>query len=798
MFENISYSFLKKITAFCCLIFVLLSSSCSNTKYLKENQTLLYKNKIKINGFKNFEEKRNLEYDLLQITGQQPNTKSFIFFNLKTLIYNKANQGDTTVFFDTIVKKEKNGNIKSVKLRAKPMKQRIKRWLRNKVGEPPVLYDSSTIHKAADFMKGYLRNKGYFHVNAIAKDIIFKKRATVQYSIFTNQAFLLKNINYISTDSNIVEIINNNKKDSHLKSGQVYDIINIKLERARIVDLCRDNGYFNFNQDFVYFEVDTSQHQINIDVILKSPNDSTFHQTQIIKKITVNTEVSLLANTNENESYTSQLYNGIAYLINEHNNNISYKTIDENIFIRPNDIYSYKAYKQTYNRLSQLGVFRYVNITYKPIAEDNGALECVILLTQNKRNATSAEMEASTGSDYVFGSAITLTYRNRSLFRGGEQFSASIQGGIELRNFPLSDNINNVLSLSAKDISAKTSIYFPKIIFPFYIFSKEFKLRNPKTKLSMEYVYTDRINFFTLRNLNGKIGYEWLQNQKIKHTLDIAGFTYIKPDSINYEIFIYNDYFLRSIEKQVILGSGYTFNYFDNTNKKNTFSAQLSFEIAGNTIQLINQIRFKNKDGYFLIMGIPYAQFARVNLDLRKNIFFAKFAQYAIRFNGGIGYAFGNSLELPFIRQFFAGGTNSLRAWRVRSIGPGEYPSFANTFDNTGDVKLEFNIEQRFPLYSVMKGALFTDIGNVWNIRENPNKSGGVISTNMYKQLAWCGGVGFRFDFTYFILRLDLAVPFHDPRYSGDETWQIKHFLTFKKQAIKDLTIVNLAIGYPF
>jgi len=772
-------------------------SSCSNTKYLKENQVLLYKNKIKIKDVKNFEEKRNLEYDLLQITGQQPNTKSFVFFNLKTLVYNKASLGDTSVTFDTIVKRYKNGNIKKVKFRAKPLNRRIKRWLRNRVGEPPVLYDSTTIPKAIDFMRGYLHNKGYFQVQTFATDTIIKKRATVTYHIVTNEPYLLRKVQYVSTDSNILEIMQRGRKDSHLKTGQVYDIVNMKLERARLVDLCRDNGYFNFNQDFVYFEVDTNKTNVQVDIVIKNPNDSTFHQTQIVKKITVNTEVSLLANTEENVNYVSENLNGIEYLINKKNNNIRIKTIDENIFIRPNDVYSYKAYKQTYNRLSQLGVFRYVNISYKNIPEENGALECVILLTQNKRNATSAEMEASTGSDYVFGSAITFSYRNRSLFRGAEQFLASVQGGIELRNFPLSDNINNTLSLSARDFTAKTSIYFPKIIFPFYNFSNEFKLRNPKTKVSLEYGYTDRINFFALRNLNGKVGYEWMQNAKLKHVLDLAGFTYIRPDTINYNIFRDNEYFLRSIEKQVILGSGYTLNYSDNTNKKNTFSAQLSFETAGNIAHLINKTRIKNSD-YYLIMGIPYAQFVRVNVDLRKNIHLAKYAQYAMRFTSGIGVAYGNSLEMPFIRQFFVGGTNSLRAWRVRSIGPGKYPSFENTFDNTGDFKLECNVEQRFPLYSVMKGAVFTDLGNVWNLKENPDKPGGVLSSQFYNQLAWCGGMGFRFDFTYFILRLDLAVPFHDPRYTGDERWQIKRYLTFKKQDIKDLTIVNLAIGYPF
>lgn len=743
---------------------------------------------------------------MLQATEQQANSKQFFFFKIKTLIYNKNAQGDTIVRFDTITKL--NGEVK---IKKRPLRNRVKKWFRNKMGEPPVIFDSTNLKTRERFLEGYLRNKGYFNANVDIKFKTKNKRTTVFYNVATNVPSIINSIQYYSQDANIEKLMRTHADKSLLRVGKIYDLNDIRLERLRIVESCKNHGYFNFNQDYVYFRADTSNFKIDLLIIAKPPNDSTTHQKQVIKKIVV----TLDANDFDVQSVQFFKIKDIDFIANKNIRNIRYSTICDYIAIKENEEYSVDKTRLTYNQLTQLGVFKFIKINTRPIAVGSDSLEVTISLSQNKRSALNFDVEASNGgsgnteAEYLVGTSLSATYRNRSIFRGGEQFLISVRGGIEYSKLSLSTN-ERVFGISGSEITGRTSISFPKFFIKFIPLSinRLFTLRsheapkNAKSRLSFDYSYLQRFNQYELQNVNGNIGYEWNQTMALRHKLDVVGFTFTKPLRISDTIKNNNPLFFKSIQEQVILGSGYSL-YYDNSvfsSKNNTFSAQASVEITGNILTLANRTIFKS-NGPFLIFKIPYSQFVKFNFDFRKYNNFGSYANFAMRFTGGCIIPYGNNENTPFVRAFFAGGNNSLRAWRTRGIGPGAYQTDSQELDNVGDIRLEANFEHRFPLYSVMKGAWFVDAGNIWALRKDPLRVHANFDNEFYKQIAVAAGIGFRFDFTYFIMRFDLAVPVRDPYYAyvpGETSWVIKDFNPFSKIYRRNNIEINLAIGYPF
>jgi outer membrane protein assembly factor BamA len=409
-------------------------------------------------------------------------------------------------------------------------------------------------------------------------------------------------------------------------------------------------------------------------------------------------------------------------------------------------------------------------------------LNATIHLSPLTKRSIRAELQAVTKSNNFTGPNLGLTYTNRNIFKGGENFSATGNIGYEKQ---LGNKTNGSSSLQ---LGTSISMTYPRLIFPGNL-DKYFKYSIPKTKVSIGADYFRRTKLYSLNSYSASFGYIWNANRYVTHHLDPIKINYVqlgKSFPVFDSILEANPFLKRSFDQQFIAGLTYSFTYneFSNKQKKGHFNIKLNFDIAGNTVGLIGKIR--DSDSTKTVLGLSYAQYVKVDLDLSYH-YNINYSEHTLvgRVFGGIGVPYGNSQTLPYIKQYFSGGSYSVRAFQIRGIGPGVYdpPNDNNLlFDRSGDIRLEGNLEYRFPIISVLKGALFVDAGNIWNL--NDNLSGGRFTSDFIHQFGIGTGLGLRVDVQGFVIRFDLAAPLKRP--ATDWTFDYKN------------PVFNFAIGYPF
>lgn len=403
----------------------------------------------------------------------------------------------------------------------------------------------------------------------------------------------------------------------------------------------------------------------------------------------------------------------------------------------------------------------------------------------------SAELQANSKSSGFTGPALALSYTNRNLFKGGEVLKITGKLGYEAQ---AGGKTSGTIGLTSTQLGLTADLVFPRLLFPMRL-SEQFEYAVPKTRISTGIEYLNRSKLYSLSSFNASFGYQWNANDYVSHTINPVSTSFIRLSNSTPEfdaILNDNPFLKNSFEQQLISGLTYKFTYSElgKGRKKHPFFFTSNIDLVGNTLSLLSNSG--NTDNKKTILGVEFAQYAKIDVDARFNFNLGNQQSLVTRLYGGLGYAYGNSDTLPFSRQFFSGGPYSIRAFRTRSIGPGTYtPESTNTssfFDSSGDIKLEANVEYRFPLYSYLKGALFVDAGNVWLLNENTALSGGKFSSNFINELAVGAGFGLRVDIQSFVLRLDWAAPVHTPNFNQNSKY------TF------DLGngIFNFAIGYPF
>ncbi len=398
-------------------------------------------------------------------------------------------------------------------------------------------------------------------------------------------------------------------------------------------------------------------------------------------------------------------------------------------------------------------------------------------------------MSALTKSDDANGGLLTLTWRNRNFFRGAELFTASIYGGLE-KQF-----LGKGLSVNTGKAGVDLNLYIPKIIAPFYFQTNSGFVT--KTRINLGYEYFDRSSQYTLNSFKTSFGYVWKESAQKEHQLNIISISLVSPSNITPEFqqqLDTNVTLARSIERQFIIGPNYNFNLNTQVRPnrhRNNFYFNGNLDLSSNVLGWITGADV-DKGKERKIFNTPFSQYARVEADFRHYLSFDKYTVLASRITGGIGYAYGNSNTMPFIKEFFAGGANDLRAFRARSIGPGSYYAgnrdTAFLPDQPGDIKLELNTELRFKLFSVVRWAFFVDAGNVWTVRTDTARPGSKFTKNFLQQVAAGVGTGLRLDVSILIIRLDVAVPVREPYLPPGSRWVFDH---------RNI-VYNFAIGYPF
>ncbi len=769
-FDNISV--LRGTPTFLICIGLLLFSGCSNVRHLSGTEALVTKNKIILDAQENLELKRQLKRKLKSLARQKPNKKALGFFRLKLRAYTIGSKGKLN---------------------------RFNNWLQTKVGEAPVLFDSIQSNASVKLMENYLFNSGYFHAEIEYETRVRRKRAKVRYKVKSKQLYTFGNISYHTVEGYIQKIFRWHEDKTLLIPGEPYDINKISQERERITNHIKDEGYYYFTKTSVQFDADSTVGDRKVDLnqrIIPPPQGS--HQRYQIHDVFVYLDHGL-AETNRLDTFLVDGYNLIGSKL-DYNPDILLGAI----FIKPAKMYSKKNYDLSLFRLLGLGTFKFVSIRYiENNSEPGNTLDCHIYLTRSKVNEITIESELNTNtrttSDFPLGTALNISYKTKNLFNNADLFIVNMAGGVEMQ-------FGKDVLFSTVDLSPQLNFYFPKFLLPFRLRNLSPNV-NPKTRISASYNFLKREGdeSYAINFINFSFGYEWNETRTKRHIVNPLVISLVNQGTTSqaFRDRLDNDPLLRtSFEEQFIIGSNYTFllnNQFLSNGYFLYFKGNL--DLAGNLLQAVNQISNSKSETYSLF-GINYSQYVRTDLDLRLYQVFNPRNTIIYRLAGGLGLPFGNSEVLPYIKQFYIGGANSLRAWRVRTLGPGSFDSASDTTDifadQTADMRIETNMEYRFDIFEILKGALFLDGGNIWTLKKDSLREGTQFTGNFLDQFAVGGGIGARFDFSYFIIRLDLATPFRNPALPKGEQWVIDKIALGSLKWRRENLLLNLAIGYPF
>ncbi|MGC9470791.1 MAG: BamA/TamA family outer membrane protein [Bacteroidales bacterium] len=760
-------------------IFILPLASCNPTKYVPENEYLLHKNKLKF-------EKRKIEKDQLRSYLRQHPNKKILGVRFHLGLYNLSNLEKDNWFHN---------------------------WLR-KIGEPPVIYDPRLRELSRDQLKQYIRNKGYFNAEVTDMATFRKQKATVSYHIHAGDPYTLRELNYRFEDPTLEEVVLADSAQTLLKPGVRYEQDLLQEERQRLETFLKNRGYFNFSKEYIYFEVDSTvgNHQVDVFLGIKpyqvrvTPTrfSTEPHRKYRINQVNVFMDFDPVQALAQGNSYFSDLdtmvYRGISFTGKDLDFTVRPRVVTRSNYIVEGNRYRLEDVDKTYEHLSSLRIFKGINIQffedpYRPVGpDDEYLLNCQIQLTPMTRQSYTVEVEGTNSSGNL-GVAGNFIYQHKNLFRGAEIFDLKFKGAIET----LAENESGLKN--TLELGAEANLQLPVYLLPFLNKESFVKKYDPKTRITTAYNFQRRPDY-TRTIANASFGYHWDGNRFNSHT--------VNPFEL-YAVRIFNisPYFMDRIRgtyleysyKNVMIPE-FTYNFvFNNQNiKRKTDFIFFRFNagMAGNLLTGFHKLVDTPKpNGAYRLFGMEYAQYVKSDFDLSFHQVLNESNEFVYRLFGGIGYPYGNSRALPFEKKYFSGGANSLRAWHVRSLGPGSYYDEANLrYPNlTGDIKMEANVEYRFKLFWVMEGALFLDAGNVWDISARDERTGAEFKWNrFYREIAMGTGLGFRFDFTFVLFRLDLGMKVRDPR----EPEHLRWVIGTERWTLKDDFTLQIGIGYPF
>jgi outer membrane protein assembly factor BamA len=771
---------LIKTTVF--LLALLVVAGCSSTRRLKPGQYLYTGADVILNPDSSgrIDNKNQVRKTLIAKTRPKPN-KSFLGFKYKLFLYNLA--ADT-------VKPRGLGN-----------------WLKNKVGEKPVLMSDVKLKYNNDVLKSYLISQGYLQAEVTGDTILKKKKGKAIYTANTGIRYKINSITFPKDTGSVTHIINLNKEKTLLKIGDFYDLDTYKNERIRIDNDLKESGYFYFSPDYMILQVDSTigKNLVDVRVHVKETAPEAGLKPYTIKNINIYPNYTL-----RRDSVLRNLkpleYND--FRIYDNRNTFKPKLFDRLVFFKKGELYNRKDHNQSLNRMVNIGAFQDVRAEFLPLDSfRNNELELNIFLTPLKKNSLTFSVTGTNKSNGFVGSEVKVTQTTRNLFRGAEQLDISLGAGTETQvSGPTGVRVGSY------SFSAEGKLTFPQFIVPFYK-PKTTNAFIPKTVASLSAQLLGRDTVYKLVSFKAELGYNWKENSRKEHNLNPISVNLVQPterDEVALRaLFLKTPGLENTLEEQFIVGSNYNFTYSNQleTRRRNTSYFFGGIETAGNVWGLFVSKNDANKRTLF---GIPLTQFIRLETDLRNyHKINTNGLVWANRLNIGYGYAYGNSTSLPFIRQFFAGGSNDIRAFRARSLGPGTYQVDLNqTFaDQGGDIKLMLNSELRFKIAGPVNGALFVDAGNVWLRKEDLGEPGipgsarpgsGFKLSRAFSELAVGTGAGIRIDAQIFVIRLDGAFPLRKPYLAKGERWVLNDIDFGSRTWRRENFILNIGIGYPF
>ncbi len=694
---------------------------------------------------------------------------------------------------------------------------KFKLFQRKSFGRKPVILDTLLTNSTADKLEQYLKNKGFYH-STISTSIKYKRAtASVTYNINSGPPCIVSKLDYFIPEPVMSSFIMADTAQGKLRKGMIYDTYVLDDERDRIATMLRNNSYYNFSLSDIYYIVDTINAGLSatvemyikkVRINIPGSTDSIreiLHPRFYIRDIYIAPYVKSSSQVNVFDTLSYKYYLNKAdttgktiYILHNNEHSLKPSFLASSLEFSPGDAYSLLQTNLTYKKLISQPIIGSANLSMSVInpekinSYDKQWLDCNIRLIRNKPNTFSLGTEG-TNSGGSFGIGVNTAVQNRNLFRSAEVFSIKIRASTELQKSLYNKNFNEKPPF---EIGTEASIDFPRILLPY----RSKYIQNSKlgrTSLSIGIGFEHQTNYDRTITTSGW-SYKWSGNERINHIFTPLELNYVNIatttvfqkhlDSLTDPQYKsqYTDHLLTMIRYSFI------FNNMSTTKLNNQFFLRLNAETSGNIPYLIDNITNHSKDtlNYYQRFGVRYAQYVRFDGDYRRYWKLRFHNLLAFRIMGGIAFPYGNSVSVPFEKSFWLGGANDMRGWRLRTLGPGGYLSPNNNYDKTGDIMLQTSIEQRFPIYSFLLGSIFIDAGNIWLRNRSDDFPDGNFKLNtFYKQIAMDMGFGLRFDFSFFVFRLDAAVPIHNP---ATGNWFSKDDFKINK------TILNFGIGYPF
>jgi len=745
------------------LVLILLLSACKSTKYVPDGEYLLDKVNIKSD---NADVKHDALKDYLR---QTPNAAVFGLFRMQLGVYNLSGK-DTAKWVNKMLKR---------------------------IGDPPVIYNPSLTALSVQQLQRQLENKGY--INGKVQSILTKKgkKASVEYTINAQTPYRLRNYIVNINNTELTKIALDTAR-SLIRPNMLFDIDVMNAERDRIATRFRQEGYYNFNKDFLNYTVDSTLNIHKIDASLElrdylsRPGDSTnkviFKQFTIRKVIFyTNSDVNLTSDITNNEKLDTVKFRDFI-LVTPKKLILKLDALVQNTFINPKSLYSDEAVERTYSALNSLGPIKYVNISFKETGTN--LLDCYVIIIPAKTVSLSSELEATYTAGY-WGVAGNVNVANRNIFKGAETLSLLARGAFEWQD-----------GVWAQEYGGQVGLKFPRFMLPFGSF--DFKRNiHANTEFTSAFTYQFRPGEFTTTNVGAGINYTW-NRKKFQHMLQLFDLSYVQfhinqafadsflnPVKPIFNPYNYQDHFIMRIG---YAGSFTTFHA--NRPMQNYSLARYSIETAGNFLYGLSHMLGSTPDstGAYQLFKIRYAQYVKGELNFTHHQIFDKDNRFVYHFDVGIGVPYGNGEVIPFEKRFYSGGANSVRGWSESTLGPGVYhriTTLPRDFNQVGDIKLDMNMEYRTKMFWLLEGALFLDAGNIWTIKKYETQPLGEFKFDTFmSQIAFAYGLGLRFDFSFFIARLDLGMKLFNPVLTHREQWRIN-------PGWDDMAI-HFAIGYPF
>lgn len=757
---------MKKVARNIFYLFVFWLYSCNTTKFVPEGEYLL--NKVTIKS----DTKGINKDELSDYIRQTPNSSVFGVFRMKLGLYNWSGN-DTTKWVNRTLKQ---------------------------IGDPPVIYNSSLTSLSVHQLELVLENKGYMNAEVESKLSTKGKKADVVYLIHSNSPYRVGNY-VVDIENKILSTVALDTSRSLVRPNMLFDADVLNAERERITNRLRQIGYYNFNKDFLIYSADSALRTQKVDLklefndLIKINLDSAakiIFKKFTIRKVNFYTNAEITAFNESSKSDTTQFRD--FSLISPQEPKIKLNALVHNTYINPQTVYSDRSVERTYSALNSLGPIKYVTISFKEVMDT--LLDCNIYIIPSKTISVSAELEGTYTGGY-WGGATNINYVDRNVFKGAEIFTFQGRVATEWQK-----------GIWAQEYGLLAGLKFPRFMLP--VGGYDFKRNiHANTEFTSAFSYQFRPEEFSTISLSAGVKYSW-NRRFFQHTFQLFDLNYVyfplitnafKNTYLNvvpprFNPYNYTDHF--------IMRTGYAgtyTNFIASRRLKDYSTMRYNFETAGNILYGLNHLLGSvpnSSDGSYRLFNIRYSQYVKGEYNITHHQIYNAENRFVYHLGVGLGVPYGNASSIPYEKRFYSGGANSVRGWSESTLGPGVYRNTYSTsyrtrdYNQVGDIKLDMNMEYRAKMFWLMEGALFIDAGNVWTIQDYSTQVGGTFHLDSFmKQIAIAYGFGVRFDFSFFVARVDVGIKLFNPVLNRLDQWRINP--TWKNDFA-----LHFAIGYPF